>query len=88
MILPNIITSVIFYFPLRWVPFQNDRFLLIAFPFASIIMFPSFSRLMERFKPPLWIVVVVCIVHVVLACTELYCRCIIEILLKLKLQMH
>ncbi|HMU76656.1 MAG: EpsG family protein [Bacteroidia bacterium] len=80
MILPT--SSLLLYFIfLCGIPFQNDRFLLIAFPFASIIMFPSFSRLMERFKPPLWIVVVVCIVHVVLACRAIlpmYHRNIIE----------
>ncbi len=55
-----VISLFIYFLFLAGIPFQNDRFLLIAFPFVLILLFPAFCRLIIRFEiKPLLIIIVV-----------------------------
>lgn len=80
MLVP-LLSLLIYFIFLSGIPFQNDRFLVIAYPFVALIMYPAFSRILERFKPSLLIVFMVCIVQITLAfraVLPMYYRSIIE----------
>lgn len=55
-----LISYILYILFLAGIPFQNDRFLLPAFPFMLLVLLPSFVRLIERlgkFKWLIWLVI-------------------------------
>jgi hypothetical protein len=55
-----LISYILYILFLAGIPFQNDRFLLPAFPFMLLVLLPSFVRIIERlgkFKWLIWLVI-------------------------------
>ncbi len=54
-----LISYILYTLFLAGIPFQNDRFLLPAFPFMLLVLLPAFVRLIERMGKFKWLICIV-----------------------------